>query len=295
MWRGAWDSYAPEYPCHAWWTIQQADSSSISSAYSRPPQGQNLIVINTSVPPEVPGVGFYPHNSIMTEPFPQPPSFVPPFSHALPALHVDNLPTAPLSSELHSTDSPIDQALNPDLTTYLDTATHHTVNIPNSATSGDLGQTEDVAPPLQQPLPPQVHHGPDDAGPDPGEERSESTALPNVNSATHQDNAATPTNTNKKQNRAYHTAADTPLLSAAQTSNTVTPEGNAPSVSSPLASSSTGLTSSLQTPHDTRSATRRQSVRSTPARAAGQSSKRGKGRLANKFQPTWQQGKPSQK
>ena len=151
MWRGAWDSYAPEYPCHAWWTIQQADSSSISSAYSRPPQGQNLIVINTSAPPEVPGVGFYPHNSIMTEPFPQPPSFVPPFLHALPALHVNNLPTAPLSSELHSTDNPIDQALNPDLTTYLDTATHHTVNIPNSATSGDLGQTEDVAPPFNSP------------------------------------------------------------------------------------------------------------------------------------------------
>ena len=91
-------------PCHAWWTIQQADSSSISSAYSRAPQKQNLIVINTSAPPEVPGVGFYPHNFIMTEPFPQPPSSVPPFSRALPALYVNNLPTAPLSSELHSTD-----------------------------------------------------------------------------------------------------------------------------------------------------------------------------------------------
>ena len=149
MWRGAWDSYAPEYPCHTWRTIQQADSSSISSAYSRPPQEQNLIVINTSAPPEVPGVGFYPHNSNMTEPFSQSPSSVPPFSHALPALHVNNLPTAPLSSELHSTDNPINQAVNPDLTTYLDTATHHTVNVPNSANSGDLGQTEEVAPPLQ--------------------------------------------------------------------------------------------------------------------------------------------------
>ena len=118
MWRGAWHSYAPEYPCLAWWTNQKADSSSISSAYSRPPQEQNLIVINTSAPPEVPGVGFYPHNSIMTEPFSQPPSFVPPFSHALPALHVNNLQTAPLSSELHSTDNPINQALNPDLTTF---------------------------------------------------------------------------------------------------------------------------------------------------------------------------------
>ena len=260
MWRGAWDSYAPEYPCHAWWTIQQADSSSISNAYSKPPQEQNLIVINTSAPPDVPGVGLYPHNSIMTEPFSQPPSSVPPFSHALPVLHVNNLPTAPLSSELHSTDSPINQALNPDLTTHLDTATHHTINTPNSATSGDLWQTEDVAPPLQQPLPPQVHHGPDDAGPDPGEEGSESTALPNVNSATHQDNATTPTNTNKQQNRAYHTAAGTPLPSVTQTSNTVTPEGNAPSVSSPLASSSTVLTSSLHTPHGTRPATRRKRV-----------------------------------
>ena len=115
------------------------------------PRNRNLIVINTSAQSEVPGVGFYPHNSIMTEPFPQPPSSVPPFLHALPALHLNNLPTAPLSSELQSTDSPIDQALNPDLTTYLDTATHHTVNIPNPATSGDLGQTEDVAPPPPPP------------------------------------------------------------------------------------------------------------------------------------------------
>ena len=38
----------------------------------------------------------------------------------------------------------------------------------------------------------------------------------------------------RKQKRAYHTAADTPLPSATQTSNTVTPEGNAPRVSSPL-------------------------------------------------------------
>ena len=247
MGRGAWDSYAPEYPRHAWWTIQQADSSSISSAYSRPPQEQNLIVINTSAPPEVPGVGFYPHNSIMTEPFPQPPSSLPPFSHALPALHVSNFST-PLSSELHSTDSPINQALNPDLTTYLDTATLHTVTITNSANSGDHGQTEDDAPSRQQPLPPQVHRGPDDAGPDPGEEGSGTTTIPNnSNSATHQINATTPTNTNKKQNRADHTAAVTPLQAATQTSNTVTPEGNAPSVSSPLASSS-GRTS-IVTPH----------------------------------------------
>ena len=114
---------------------------------------------NTSAPPEVPGVGFYPHDSNMTEPFSQLPSSVPPFSHALPALHVNNLPTAPLSSELHSTDNPIDQALNPDLTTYLDTATHHTVNITNSTNSSDHGQSEDDAPSHQHPLPAQVHHG----------------------------------------------------------------------------------------------------------------------------------------
>ena len=194
----------------------------------RPPQEQNLIVINTSAPPEVPGVGFYPHNSNMTEPFPQPPSSVPPSSHALSALHVNNLPTAPLSSELHSTDSSTDQALNPDLTTHLDTSTHHTVNTPSSANSGDLWQTEDVTPSLQQPLPPQVHHEPGHVGPDRGEGGSGTSALPNVNSATRQDNATAPTNTNKKQSRAYHTAADTPLPSATQTSNTVAPEGNAP-------------------------------------------------------------------
>ena len=169
----------------------------------------------------------------MTEPFSQLPSSVPPFSHALPVLHVNNLPIAPLSSELHSTDNPIDQAVNPDLTTYLDTATHHTVNITKSANSGDHGQTEDGAPSLQHPLPAQVHHGPEDPGPDPGERGSGTTALHNINSATHQDNAATPTtstdhptsvtngqenvctsqdmvaarkmNANKKQNLAYHT------------------------------------------------------------------------------------------
>ena len=191
----------------------------------------------------------------MTEPFPQPPSSVPPFSHALPALHVNNLPTTPLPSELHSTDNPINQALNPDLPTFLDTATHHTVNIPNLATSGDLGQIKDVARPLLQPLPAQVHYGPDDAGPDPGEVGSGSTALPNVNSAAHQGSATTPTKTNKKQNRAYLTAADTPLPAATQTPNSVTPEGNAPSVLSPLTSSSAGLASSLHTPHGTRPAT----------------------------------------
>ena len=110
-----------------------------------------------------------------------------------------------------------------------------------------------------------------------------------------QDNSTAPTSTNKKQNRAYRTAAVTPLQAATQTSNTVTPEGNAPRVSSPLASSCAGLASSHHTPHGTSPATRRISVRSTPARAAGQSSKRGKGCLANKFHPAWQKGKPSQK
>ena len=226
-------------------------------------------------------------------------------------------PATPSSSELHSANNPIDQALNPDLNTHLDTATHHTVNTTNSADYGDHGQTEDDALSLQQPLPAQVHHGPEDPGPDPGEEGSGTTTLPiNSNSATHRDNATmltSPTshptsvtnghqnvgtpqdmvaaremNANQKQSHAYHTsAAVTSLLAVTQTDtpDTVTTQGNVPSVSPSLASSSTGQGSSLQhhmahvpSPDEKRQV-------KTPARAAGQSAERGQGHLENKLHP----------